>query len=267
MSSRRRNAQQPVSLFSFQDIITAITGIMLLVVMLLVLDLMEREVEDSVPQDSTERQELQDEVEQLESRKDRLKERLETNEEQLQGVDITSSPEEVRREIESYRAKNKRIEERISDTRESLESGKRTVQEHEERSEKLKERREESREARAEQEKRLEELRARPPVKYDVSGESSKKPLLVECGEDEILVQGAANDKKETFDGADFREKFREWARRQNAAVFAVFVLIKPSSAPYVEQEILQPLRKNGFDVGYEPLEEDKSVVLERSRQ
>jgi hypothetical protein len=37
-------------------------------------------------------------------------------------------------------------------------------------------------------------------------------------------------------------------------------VLVKPSAAGYA-REVVEALRKSGFDVGYEPLEEERTAV------
>ena len=138
--ARRKNDENPVSLFAFQDIITSITGIMVLVVLLIILDIIGHKEVKSAKKTSP----FKEDIEKLEQMAAGLKKQLDegkdwmTRNEQLitqaLSVDLESLPKMIDKEkkkhlrlttgLKNLQNKNVELESLIHKTKEDVKSKK-----------------------------------------------------------------------------------------------------------------------------------------------
>lgn len=262
MSRRHTRNDTRISLFSFQDVITSITGIMVLLVLVLVLDILNRKPQEAAAaQVYTAPEVLQQEIEELTKQGDKLHQEVRVARLTLADVCATDA-EEMARKIAVEKAREKWLDAQtehlnvdISKFQKNAENAaiKKQALEIE-----LKE-----------QQKALQKAQVREAsVPFASSTRTDKTPILVECSRSGInaLVFNATRDKHEFNDPKSIEyksalERFREWAQTRRISSDAFVVLVKPSAAGYA-MDVVKKLRKLGFDVGYEPFEEKASAAF-----
>ncbi|MDZ4819490.1 MAG: hypothetical protein SGJ20_11005 [Planctomycetota bacterium] len=115
--SRRGRSSSPISLFSFQDIITSVTAVIILITLLLVVELVHRQLSAAETTVADIQDELSDAVDQAEQQKAALAARLEQGAAVLQ--DSTTAPAEVQdavelqRQLEALRAEQDRLRQQL----------------------------------------------------------------------------------------------------------------------------------------------------------
>lgn len=274
----KRDHTPAISLFSFQDIITSITGIMFLVVLLLLLFILEAEPKTS---DREVRRKLKEAEERIEA----LRGQLAAN---------RSAGRGLLRKIEEYRRNDPRLLQqrrrelqqelprlaaeavRSEAEEKALESESAALRHEQETAEK---RREELRllvqaakrhgaELRGELEQaEKQELSRRRLVPYTVDGNSGLDPVLAECGPDGIRVLVPADKSVHDFrrPGAltslESVEAFMSWVRTLDASKVYFCVLVKPSAFRYAEVTASQLLAA-GFRRGLEVMPSDESTIF-----
>lgn len=260
MSSRSGGADAPLSLFSFQDVITSITGIMILVVLLLVLEVIHSKTSEPLKEIPTD---VESRIASLQREKDRLDRKIKEIQgdvERLGGM----NPEQVAADIK--REKNRAAvlggkKEECGDAIEQTHGDIRKIGEDIARLEQEKER------LRRELEDLIKQLAEAKRVRLECR--CSKQHILVQCsgkgikaqpldGRGEVLsfIPAGGTDRLASL------RKFREWALKRDKGDVHFIAVVKPSAAPYAGQ-VVDTLRRDGFAVGYEPLEEDKTVISE----
>jgi hypothetical protein len=252
-----------VTLFSFQDVITAVTGIMLLVVMMLVLDVIESKFEEVGEQASSRRHALETELEKLKRQRAELTRRL-----RMSDAVPDESPSAIRRRIQRAQETQEALETELDQDAEILgdleQNNKRLQAAVSDLETRLKDLTNSQRHLTA----RREELKRHPRVRYELEGDINKRPVLAQCGADGIAIYG--RDSKEvvkSFDGPDFVDRFVRWARGQDAGGVVFFILIQPGAASYARDRVLDPLSRAGYQLGYEPLEEGRVARFQGEAQ
>lgn len=265
MRRGRATRPNPLSLISFQDIITAVSGVMLLVTLLLVLQVLTAKAEPAdAPRPA---EEIRQRIEQALRERDELQEQLQALRQEVQEsgpVDV----ENASRALEDAERELTALERRLQEAAEQVDEAVSRAAEHE-RS--LREAKRET--ARLERQATVLEEEARGAedaivTHFVFADRGEKTPVLVECSGDGIKVEvrDGASQPISFIDPARVSvqrsiDEFRDWLRRRDPERKAFMVLVKPSAAGYAA-EVVGMIREKGFDVGYEPLEENRVGVV-----
>ena len=91
--SRRRNNQPTISLFSFQDIITSVTAILILVVLILTLELISRKYDAAASDPETQKRVTSEAVAELEALVNRISNESASESQRVLGTAVPAIPE------------------------------------------------------------------------------------------------------------------------------------------------------------------------------
>lgn len=263
--SRKRSTQVAFSLFSFQDIITSVTGIMILITLILALELVSRV--QSAPAYQTEQQ--QDVTrETIEDLRRQLAE-LEQSADNSSEVDIRGLPSldpgELHRRTEALQQSAASLEDQIEEAR------KRAAEKAQEADSA---RREAAADADAAQEEirrieqaiadakaKLAEIKGRGRI-YFKPGHPEVTTWLVEAKEASLLVaQLGVSAVPRTF---TLIQEFDLWARDLDPAQNDFLLIVKPGGenrADKCKQLLRDPVNGRGFHVGLQVMPDDRVVI------
>ena len=284
---RKRKDSNPVSLFAFQDIITSITGIMVLVVLLIILDIISHKEKNSLKADdsSGDIKKLEELAKGLETKLLEGKEWLNVNEELIRkalAVDLNALPKMIEKEekrhlrlvsaLEIRRRKSAELKSLILKTQKAEKERRELIEKNREEIERLKK-------SLAEEKSRIKDLAAKfetmkrdaekmkKRVEIRTSDKLDKTPVFVECSGGVIktkvikessgigMIKGGGGDRKRML------ENFFQWlSSNGDPAKESVVVIVKPSSADYIK-ELCAILEQFGFEYNLEPMPEDKTGV------
>lgn len=257
---RRRSSAPPISLFSFQDIITSVTGIMILVTLLLGLDLIQRTV-NSPPQKTAElTTQLEDAVERAEEEIEDLEQLLRSKQQDvvdIAGVDAT----ELARELKDLEELNRRLNQEVADSdRQSTEADRRRKEAEAEKARRKNDPRtvdEMTKETRRLEEE-LRKLKQSNRVIFNPAAGSTKQPWLVEISDQgfTVAVMGKAERPTKFAD----LNAFRNWAAQRDPKAEYFVLLIKPTGVDVFPQATTS-LQQMKFDVGYDLLTANQIAI------
>ena len=280
---RRKDNSPAISFFSFQDIITSVTGIMFLVVLILILMLLMRKSPDPAEQaEISQTKALQEELSALQQNLAALEESSKQEEKRLEELS-RMNPEEIPGRLASLNAMLRALEARNREAREKLAESRTLLEAVREDNATLKksvgdmrtEVREKTTEARELSEKVVELRKKAKNVKrtmrFTWNRHSSKTPYLVECGGSAISL-GISEEENARFtvtsDGQEPTElvaRFLDKIEGFDKAGCYFLLLVKPSAFVYAE-ELSGLLRRKGFERGREILPgDDVEVFKQRS--
>ena len=272
--SRRDEETSAVSLFSFQDLITSITGIMFLVVLMLVLSLLSAHMPDKHTTPSEETARLTDEAAQLQKAVAALQMHNQANDRQLEEL-RKLSPEELVSRRNRLQEKLKNLLEQHKQQLDNLQQIKSHSAQAEKKLAQLNEMTGKLAESNLRQQKQLAELtqdlkklqhkyeQQKSLLKYTVDSSSGKTPILLELGSDGILLLDTASMQK-----LDLRSDSIENSMNNLQSQLTQFdharhyfsTAVKPGGFIYAGK-VLAMLKKSGFERGVEIIPED-SVSL-----
>lgn len=257
---RRRAAGPSITLFSFQDIITSVTGIMILVTLLMSVELIQRRQKSSAapvtgrdtPQAAT--------TEQLTREIAELNARLESGRRSLgqfsgtipgqiqeQGRDLDGLVRQLQQEAAQLQVREDKTRRSRDEALQVASRQENDLRETKERIAKL--------------EKTVREVSSETRVVYNAVPGANKQAWLVELTETQIVAAAMEkSEKPRVFAGAMREADFRAWAatRDKNREYFVL--LVKPSTIAVFE-ETRSGLRDLGFDLGYDLLAADQTAV------
>lgn len=224
MSSRRQSAAPPISLFSFQDIITSVTGIMILITLLMSVELVRRPLQQKSPQpdepvDLFEKPDS-DVLADLELRKER-------NERAIQELDSASTPRQAlaaatgleREQLERLEAENKKLAESV---------------------------------LRARQENR---------IVYNSAAGALKAAWLIEITEEQLAVAPVGRVQPPIIFSSPRRiDELCQWTTNRNPGNEYFVLLIKPSGIRGFPA-IRSRLKEQGFDLGFDVLAANQTAI------
>lgn len=270
--SRHQDNSPSISFFSFQDIITSVTGIMFLVVLILILLLLT--LQNTAPQEREEirrNEELKSELASLQAEVDAAissMEGIETRLQELMKLDLAESETRLAvlnadlkrilqdnqlmmRKLDQTRDEMKLLESRQEELRRSITQAKEELNTQIQKDNMLS--------------AKIQELQdqiqsVKKTVRFTWQRSFSKKPLLVECGGDYIragtsnaetpLVNMTSSSYKANMDG------LVRWLAQYSQAEYYLLLLVKPSAFEYAE-ELSTRLKLKGYERGREILPND----------
>lgn len=268
--ARRRHGGNPVSLFSFQDIITSVTGIMILITLILGLEVIQRragapdvrteQLTDELTKAAAEAGRVEQTLEAARRQIDDLRARLSKDESDLLDV-ARFNPEQLERQLRDMESLNRLLTNEVSASEDQLRQARTSLAslENEDR------RRDADRQSladvtRAAQEKlaELEQLRKNNRVIFNPGGRISKTPWLVEwTAQGAIVARAGKREPPQSFADAKALQTFL--LKRSPSTEYFV-LLVKPDFIdPF--QATRDALEKSGFEVGFDLLAADQTAI------
>lgn len=263
---RRRRAQtEAFSLFSFQDIITSVTGVIILVTLLLAVELVKRPpVQDAKPRKSV-TEELRSQIAAFGREQDLLNKLLQEDAEFLRGSASLSMSDLERTQAEMARRvdETEKATEALTDAmKESI--ARRAAAESElsiTESQSLAQIQAENAALAAE----LEVVKSSNQVVYNKNPGSQKAAWLVDLQADCIRVlKPGDEDVQLEFDESDEAERvvaFVKWAKTRDRRNDYFVLLVRPESID-AYQALYEGLRELEYDLGFDLLATDSEVTV-----
>jgi cell division protein FtsB len=253
MRSRHKKSS-PFSLFAFQDIITSVTGIMILITMTLALDLVQKAT--SSPRSATPAIAEQVEVAVKESEQEisRL--------EQILGAGVGSihiDAETARKQLKDLERARKELDQQNASLSSEVNAASARKQAVDEQAQSVSP--EALQQLQAEvvaSRDQIRKLKESNRVVFNRPAGTSKTSWLVQLDKDSVLV--AESGKNAAPLEFSTPEEFLGWAGGQDADSMYFVVLIKPSG---IERfgPIRETLQSDGFDLGYDLLSADQTAI------
>ncbi len=263
--SRRNRDVTPFSLFAFQDIITAVTGIIVLVTLLLALDLFTRkpntpDLDTHALAEQARRAIAAAQAEQVELEAQRAQDqtvvlataRLSPSEVERRRYDLTQESAQLRRELSELDAQVARA----AAARDKLEAERYERRDDAEQLAAL-------RAQLAALEAKLAELEQSERMIYNLPPDAEKQAWLVEVGEEEVQVARAGIDEPpQTYSARETvlsDSPLTEWIRTRQPAREYFVLLVRPQGVR-VFDDLREHLRREGFEYGFDLIGRDVTV-------
>ena len=263
MSRRNRRYEAPVTLFSFQDIICGVTGILILVTLLLALDLARRPPTfgSSTADPSLDWVALQAQLEEAQKHQDELQARLSRSQASLAEVtrDTMLTPNmletlqnkvnTLRQHVQQQQEANDQSEEAKSRLAALLAEAKQAGTALEQRAEQLRQ--------------QIALIRAKVRVTFIGGRADRRKPFLVECALNEVCVAEVddAGDahRVQQFSGPNAIRSFLTWALSRDSDREWYVLLMRPDAAQDFDR-MRQKLEGADFVLGWDVWPEVRSL-------
>lgn len=254
---RRKGASVPFSLFAFQDIITSVTGIILLITMMMAVELVQNMTKaETAPQEqksSRVTRMLQEAVSQGTREADRLQKILDET------STIRFDADALRRRLEALKAAAGEIEsqrEQIETTQEKIDA--RREQQKLEAKDLTPEAIEALTQEQSEIAQQIEAMQQSNRVIFNRPAGAEKSPWLVELNERTILVAEMGQVRPpQTFQTP---EAFLHWIRGQDRNSMYFVLLVKPATINTFST-VRQALQDQQFDIGYDLMRSDQTAI------
>ncbi|HUY34067.1 MAG TPA: hypothetical protein VMV69_15065 [Pirellulales bacterium] len=263
---RRGAKSNPITLFSFQDIITSVTGIMILVTLLMALELSQRQLQTPAVQTAVVVAELEPAVDEAQREVDELEARLAARDTELQelaGFDArrlhaeTADAERQIARLESDVAQLETRARRAQEQRREIQTRQASRRADWDAAEELTRRLEAAR-------RRLEKLRSSNRLIYNSPVGAAKSTWIVEVTDAAVSTAPLGVSAPATTFGADTASErlaaFLAWAAGRDRGSEYFVLLVKPSGiTAFVE--LRDELGKLGFDLGFDVVAADQTII------
>ncbi len=257
----RRRQRVRFSLFAFQDIITGLCGVLILLVMLMLVDFMTTPESNTVETTSTE--EINGGIESLRCEIVRLEKELanarESSRNAIISVKDAAAPEQVARLTVEMTAKEKELaalvsqvedlRTRVAAARDADARSRNTVREMEETRRLL--------------ERKVSALKNEKGITLIPERGAFKIPVYIVCGGDgvEIMCPLKTGSKTKRFSKGGMEDGVIRVLGNLDHTTHTVILLVRPSGTGMMK-ELADLVKKLGFSCGRDPLEEDAVVSL-----
>lgn len=259
----RRKRDNPFSLFSFQDIITGVSGIMIFFVLVMLVDLVTRREGGCEPCQSTEVvvadfSELESENARLEAELAELREAAQLK---IVNVGERAAPEVAAKLQAEMSGREKEIAALVS----QVEALRGKVAEAEGKVAEEKKKAEEAERTRKRLVARLEDLKNKKGVTLILGRGEAKTPVFVVIGRGgyEVLKPLAKTTYRKWYNFGQFEECVASEFKPLDTAAYTVVLMVRPSGMTKM-QDFAERMKNLGFSCGRDPLEDDLDVDLGR---
>lgn len=268
----RGNEAAPVTLFSFQDIVTSVMGIMILVMLVISLELAARQLQSPVVQQAIVKQDVRESLQAAREKLEQIKKALAAgawdNLAALNRGEIQRQSSELERLLPVLDQSARQAEQRLEQLRRRQEQAEHTLEERHSDEESLRSLQQEL----AALEEELSRLASSSAMFFRPSQTGGKLAWLVEISGDTILAAPLGPTAKPlSFAGSTGESRQRQflaWASGRNASREYFVLLIKPGGARLCH-EIERELRSKRFDVGLDligtkqtPIDPDRGAPI-----
>ena len=261
--NRKPRSSAPLSLFAFQDIITTVTGVFLMLTLLMALALTTHSDASSKADARQLVEQLNEAIAQTQGRVNSLRDQLaRRRDQQLEDLGFTQRSADAafhgaKEDVRLLRSTLQQLSTQIQEFEEELSNAEASARKRAIDRNRL----EQLHEERAALDEELTELRNSQRVFYNDTDKRGREVLLVEMFADELLVASAGKSTAPLgFSGPQRTRSFLAWAQRQPAAEVR-FVLIVHRGMTKIFNELRKELRSLGYSIGYDLLPEDKIAV------
>lgn len=259
MNKRARSVPK-FSLFSFQDIITSVTGIMLFIVLMMTLDLLEQKQGSPTTRTETLIAESRELLERIEQQVAEQRQQLAVDASGLEkwaGRDIS----EVKALLEKRESENRKLRLELDAARRMSKEIQATQSEESEKGVETESLQKRLAEILKEQEAltaRLKRLQQSNRVVYRASRTRGRRAWLIEISGGELLAaEVGVKRPPQRFRSA---EECLDWAKSRNSLTEFFTLLVKPDGI--TAYELLEDeLQKAGFERGIEALASEQSAI------
>lgn len=270
--ARRRRKSSPLSLFSFQDIITSVTAVIILLTLILTLELITRKPVSAAEQLDGSVAELQSALEKAEAERDQIESRLQ----QVAASTIeqaSSTPESLQRDLEQTQQQVVRLREELDPLRARQAAAKRLEDAALARSLDRDIARKELEELKAQAEHtetERDELSKTDQLIFNRPSGTSKRPWLVDVSAKSIVILPFNPDEERV----EFHDQFLSsctdqviaWAREKCSATGDYFVLLVRPSGIEAATKLRDSLSLRGFEIGRDAIGATQKVTVGRAK-
>lgn len=258
--SRRKRSTAPVSFFSFQDIITSVTGIMLLVTLMMTLELVTRI--DGTPKHRTARytSAMSRSIEQATTEATQIERFLQQSQAELKrfasldAAALARAAEGEQSHANTIDAENARLEKektRVAADRDAVQRQWSGRESDRHRLERL-------RNETADLKNKLASAQQENRIFFNPAPGAAKKAILIELQPGSFLAAEAG--KSSPPDRFGDLNAFGAWASGRSPQREYFVLLIKPDAAGMFD-EVRTLLQSKGFDIGYDLLPAEQSAI------
>lgn len=287
---KRYKSESPFSLFAFQDIITSVCGIIVLITLLLMVELSMRVLTTKTEQtvSAEEYDKLKSEYEEAEGELREMKDALSLEEQKFKEIpddlknkdieEITETTERLANENENLRTQNEEMKEQCAEKENELAEKQKEKDEFEEQTELLQSKKDRLENELAKYNKEIKKLkdgysviyknsdRTRKPYLVEVSGSVIKATLISETERD---VREFRYRKKDTIDLGndnkieieDYILEFSDWAHKKNSNEYFFVLAIRPSGI--FQSSRLRILLEDDYRIGIDMITENQNIEVE----
>jgi len=281
MSSRLRSLDSKISFFAFADIITAVSGVLIFVALLLATDLGRPTSRRAAAATSEIERRLQDALAQqaeMDAQNHRLQELLATAETAPDVGKLQSDITRLRSQLLDEQRKQAAVAGQMADSQAAIAARdkvlgltdlKAAVQRVGQEAESIARQDAKARNEMenldqqvAQQQSRLLKLRQRDGQLWLIPDKSdtTKEPILVTVGGAGITIERFDHpDQRKQLDKSGAGIAFKSFLGESKALDQYVVFLVRPSGIE-IFQDLVKSARDTGFDVGYDALEEDRQI-------
>lgn len=278
----RRKPAAAFSLFSFQDIITSVSAILILVMLLLTIELVTRRRQQAAVDPTVSRRQIATSADKLEALAARLREEVLVRRSQRSGRTLQAARQEHARAIEELDTAMRRLDEtrRIREAArkhtDAVEADARTLaadiaeidgvekQMTEDRCEveRLDKTNRKEQERQEERQREIaDSLRSGTELVFNPPADSERRAWLVELSDDGIVVVLLGGDRTERLGHeTDSGSRFASWLNGLDRDGDYCLLLLRPSVSGQTEQAVERALTVAGIRLGIELIGEDQVV-------
>ena len=260
---KRRSASSPISLFSFQDIITGLCGLLILFVLIMVIDLVVRRDGSPPPPPEPDRPvtELQAEIANLQEQLAALRHVVAEKRSRLNLSLSKAKAEDARKQLSE---KDREISNLLAESLELQTRLEKALDARAKSAEKLKE----MELARRNLEDSLSKLKKRNGVTLIPERGNLKSPVFVVLGRGKIVVSAPLDENDRTVEFAEDRlgEGLAQALSGYGKDTHTVVLLVRPSGLRLLDRAF-EKAKSLGFACGRDPLEENMEVSFGSGRE
>ena len=278
MGRKRRTAA--FSLFSFQDIITAVTAILILILLIMTLSLIEQKRSASAVDGSVSRSAMEGLVQEVTRRRNELRDTIETarktNHDQRSRKVVESEIAERQSDLDSIRSKRdetdrtlkaaqrlmQKLEKQLDARRPDFEKLANTLQEIEGMQAQVNELEESNEEERRRQLEQQQEIDDRPVgevLVFNPGDDSDLQPWLLNASAEGIAAIELGHARRIPLGANAGTLAFTKWLSERAAASDHCLILVRPSGVRLLD-DIEEKLREKGLAFGIDLVAEDVAV-------
>lgn len=264
--ARRSNARTPFSLFSFQDIITCISGIIILITLVLALELIQRKLAPPVRQTRLVASQIRAAIAEAEAEINRVNTQLAAQTSRAQEI-AGFSEDSVRNDLVNTRQQVKVLTADVESLKEQQIAAAKDLEKIQ--AKRFAKKADEKRLADLESatndlSQELNQVKQENKAFYNPRTADGRKVWLAQIGEDQVTVAPAGQDvpgvvlslSNFLFSGSEFSD----WLDQRSPQSDFIFLLVQPDGANAF-QEGQRLLERKGFSIGFDLLGTDQSAV------
>jgi len=262
----RRRKSSPFSLFSFQDIITSVTGIIILLTLMLALELITRDPTAKSSGAAESVSQLDQSIREAEAEVARLEELLKRGTDMAEEL-AAASPQQLNRAKQEVEREIVRLEAELVE----LDHKERAKRRDQEEAESQNKDRQKDRDTLKQLEStaqvlvdKLKDLKEKNRLIYNPSRDTGKQAWLVDVAPDKISVaclgRAAASTLFEQSSSSARVRAFLEFINKREPSSDYFVLLVRPA-ATEVFDELRTKLEKRGFELGFDLIGAQQTVI------